>query len=266
MKRSILAADPVTLPNGQRVSLIEFLSWQRNLNDQNDSNGPVGGRAPSCTVADIFTECFEGATPGTIDGGAPGPLNGWTFIEPFGALGGEFNFTPGVMSMDTAGAAEFPIAVKPLPAPLASVFNITGQFDFTEYATTPNATTTYQLIMNNNGITESISVSFFGDGSVAVQAGDSTTVPTYAGAWIPSPGSAHVVHFSISALGVPLLWLDDVPVPLLFIGNVGTFFASYPSNNISWGGGAGDAAAAVSPIRNLFIASGVLPPSTVFCC
>lgn len=217
-----------------------------------------------CVAASIFADCL-GSCTGVISGAAPGPVCGWTFIEPFGALGGLFTFTPGVLSMDTAGATEFAIAAKPLPASLSSVWGVSGQFAFTEYPTAPNAETTYQIFMNNSDISEVLSVSLFGDGSVVVQAGDVDSVPTYTGSWTPN-GGAHMVHFSIDSAGVPTLWLDGVAVPLTFYGNVGSWASSYPPNSISYGGGAAVAAPASSPLRNLFITQGETGPETVFCC
>lgn len=218
----------------------------------------------SCVIASIFADCF-GLCSGVIDGAAPGPVCGWTFIEPFGALGGRFTFTPGVMSMDTSGAAQFPIATKPLPASLASVLGLSGQFDFTEYPTTPNAETTYQIFLNNSDLSEVLSVSLFGDGSLVVQVGDVGSVPTYIGSWTPN-GNAHVVHFSIDGSGVPTLWLDGVAITLAFYGNVGSWATSYPANSINYGGGAAVADAVSSPLRRLFITQGATGPATVFCC
>jgi hypothetical protein len=219
----------------------------------------------SCLSASIFADCFAGCI-GAINGAAPGPVCGWNFIEPFGSLGGMFSFTPGIMSMDTAGDAQFPIAAKSLPASLSSVFGISGQFDFTEYLTAPNANTTYQIFLNNSDISEVLSVSLFGDGSLVVQAGEVNSVPTYVGTWMPTPGAAHVVHFSIDGLGVPTLWLDGVAITLTFFGNVGSFATSYPANSISYGGGAGVAVPAASPLRRLFITAGATAPGTEFCC
>lgn len=213
----------------------------------------------------IFGDCFNICT-GTINGGAPGPVCGWTYIEPFGALGGEFNFTPGVMSMDTFDADDFPIATKALPAPLATVFGLSGQWSFTEYSTPPNATTTYQILVNNFDISETLLVSLFGDGSVVVQAGNAILVPTYLGTWTPVPGAAHVVHFSIDGSGIPTLFIDGVAIPLVFIADLGNFSGSYPANSMNYGGGAGDPTPGSSPLRSLFLTAGVTPPETVFCC
>jgi len=201
-----------------------------------------------------------------ISGAAPGPVCGWTFIEPFGPLGGQFTFTPGIMSMDTFDADDFPIAFKPLSAPLATVFGLSGQFDFTEYTTPPNPTTTYQVIINNFDLSESLAVSFFGDGNIAFQAGDSTLIPFYTGTWTPTPGASHVVHFSVDGAGVPTLFLDGVAIPLIFVADVATFFALYPTNMVSYGGGAGDVTPDSSPLRSLFLTAGVVGPETVFCC
>lgn len=168
--------------------------------------------------------------------------------------------------MDTFDADDFPIAVKPLPAPLATVFGVSGQFDFTEYPTAPNAATTYQLLINNTGLTETLLVSLFGDGTIVVQAGPPASIPTYTGVWTPTPGAAHVVHFAIDGAGVPTIYIDDVLMPLALFGNVPSFGASYPANNISWGGGSGVAAAASSPLRNIFVTAGITVPETEFCC
>jgi hypothetical protein len=133
---------------------------------------------PSCVTASIFADCF-GLCTGVINGVTPGPVCGWTFIEPFGALGGQFTFSPGVMLMETFDADDFPIAAKPLASPLATVFGVSGQFTFTEHQTPPNPNTTYQLIVNNTDLSESLLVSLFGDGSLIVQAGDPAAIPTY---------------------------------------------------------------------------------------
>lgn len=225
---------------------------------------PAPTPQPSCTTPSIFSDCFASCT-GVIDGAAPGPVCGWTYIEPFGALGGQFTFTPGAMSMDTFDADDYPIAAKPLPAPLASVFGMSGQFSFTEYATPPNTMTTYQVILNNADLSETLIISFSGDGSVIVQAGDPDATPTYIGVWTPNAGS-HVVHFSIDGAGVPTLYMDGVVIPVPFVADLGTLSALYPANNITYGGGAGDAAAAVSSLANIFLTAGIVGPETVFCC
>lgn len=220
---------------------------------------------PSCVTPSIFADCF-GACTGVINGASPGPICGWTYIEPFGALGGEFNFAPGVMSMDSFDADDFPNATKPLSASLATVLGLSGQFEFTEYLTPPNPTTTYSIVLNNFDLSESLLVGLFGDGDLSVQAGDPASIPFYLGAWTPVPGASHVVHFAVDGAGIPTIFIDGVAIPLVFTANVPSFSVFYPVNSISYGGGAGDVAAASSPLRNLFVTAGDPGPATVFCC
>lgn len=172
------------------------------------------------------------------------------------------------MSMDTFDADDFPIATKALGAPLASVFGLSGQFEFTEYLTPPNGTTTYQLLVNNFDLSESLFVSFFGDGSASVQAGDPAAIPTYINfaAWAPTPGATHVVHFSIDGAGIPTVYLDGVLIPMPFVAAVPSFSTLYPVNSMSYGGGAGDATPAASPLFDLFLTAGLVGPETEFCC
>lgn len=219
---------------------------------------------PTCVTASIFADCFASCT-GIINAGAPGPVCGWTYIEPFGPLGGQFAFTPGIMSMDTFDADDYPTATKALAASLASVFGLSGQFEFTEYPTPPNPNTTYQIILNNFDISESLVISFFGDGSVVVLVGDAVSIPSYTGVWTPN-GGTHVVHFSIDGAGIPTLYLDGVAIPIPFVANVPGFGAVYPANSINYGGGAGDVTPAVSPLTHLFLTAGIVGPETEFCC
>lgn len=227
--------------------------------------GPTPAPVPTCVTASIFADCFE-LCSGVINAVTPGPVCGWTYIEPFGPVGGQFTFTPGIMMMDTFDADDFPLAAKPFPDPLVSIFGISGQFDFTEYQTPPNATTTYQILINNSGLTESVFVALFGDGTVIFQAGDPTSIPLYFGTWIPTAGAAHVVHFSVDGAGIPTIYVDGVLVPLVFSANVPSFAALYPADSITYGGGSGDAAPDTSPLRRLFLTAGVVSPETVFCC
>lgn len=202
---------------------------------------------------------------GTIDGASPGPMCGWTFSEAFGVFGGSISFTPGVMTLNTTNANDFPGATKPLPAPLVTVNGLSGQFEFTEYATPPNVNTTYELFVTNQDLSEGLTIALFGDGSVAVQVGLPAAAATYTGAWTPNNGS-HDVHFSTDALGVPTLYIDQVAIPLTFIGNSFSFPSFLPTNVVSFFGGSADPTPASSPVRNIFLTAGALGPATEFCC
>lgn len=170
------------------------------------------------------------------------------------------------MSGDTFDNDDFPIAAKPLPAALASVFGVSGQWSFTEFTTPPNSSTVYQLVVNNTGLTESLSVSFFGDGNVGVEAGDPTNIPLYLGTWTPSAGATHTVHFTVDGAGVPRLWLDGVEIPLTFVANVPTAWTFFPAQSIAYGVDSADAAPTSSPVTDFFVTAGIVGPETVFCC
>lgn len=167
--------------------------------------------------------------------------------------------------MDSFDADDFPIAAKALANPLATIMGLSGQFEFTEYPTPPNANTAYQVIVSNFDGSEVLFVSLFGDGSVLIQAGNPASIPTYIGVWTPN-GGTHVVHFSVDGAGVPTLYIDGVPIPMPFIANLPSFGSLYPVNSITYGGGSGDATPAVSPLFGLFLTAGAVGPSTEFCC
>jgi len=200
-----------------------------------------------------------------ISGASPGPLCGWTFSEAFGPLGGTVTFAPGSMSFDTAGAADFPGDTKPLTLPLVSVKGLTGKFEFTEYQTAPNAFTTYDLILNNQAMDDTIVIGLLGDGSLLFQTGDPASSSNYSGTWVPNNGS-HEVTFQTDALGVPSLWIDAVQIPLTFIGMGASFASLLPANSISFFLGSADAAAGTAPVRNVFVTTGALGLDTTFCC
>lgn len=225
---------------------------------------PSPAPAPNCVAATIFSDCFAGCA-GTISGASPGPLCGWTFSEAFGPLGGSVTFTPGSMSFDSSGAADFPGDTKPLPLPLASVRSLTGKFEFTEYPTAPTGMTTYNLILNNQPLDDSVVLVLYGDGNVSFQVGDNTNSANYLGTWTPNNGS-HVVAFQVDALGVPSLWIDGILIPLVFSGTSATFAPFLPANSISFFASSADVAPGTAPVRNALITSGIVDPAAVFCC
>lgn len=210
----------------------------------------------------LFAECFIGCS-GTISSGSPGPVCDWTFDSVFGPGSATITFTPGVMTINTVGLNDHPGATKPLSDPLETVAGVSGRFEFTEYQTAPNGTTTYQLFINNAALTETIVVSLFGDGNAVLQFGPVNAAPTYTASWTPN-GGTHRIHFSTGT--TPTLFLDDVSLPLSFLGNVATFSTSLPPNIVGIFGGAGVAATASSPVRNIFITSENTGPQAMLGC
>lgn len=217
-----------------------------------------------CTEASLFADCF-GACAGTIEGASPGPVCGWTFVEPFGALGGSIALSAGQMSFDTTLATQYPGAQKALLASLPDILGISGKFTFTEFPTAPVAETTYQIFILNQDLSRVVSVSFFGDGSCAVQVGDVASAPMYIGTWTPD-GGTHEVYFEISAGGVPTLYLDGLDITPPLFGDVPTFGASMTADAVSVFLASGANGAASGIVTDLFITAGAPGVSTEFCC
>lgn len=223
---------------------------------------PVPG--PTCTTAAYFADCFAGCT-GTISGASPGPICEWLFEPTIPPTGGTITFTPGLMTFNTTGASQVPGATKPLDAPLVSVFNLTGQFEFNEFATPPVVGTAYDYFINNAALSQVVQVALLGDGNAIVTVGPPAGADLYLGAWTPNNGS-HEVHFTVDGIGVPRLWIDGVEIPLAFFFNVPTFATDYPTNSATVFMASGSAVAASASYENLFLTTGQLALDTEFCC
>lgn len=221
--------------------------------------------APSeCLRASVFSDCFKDCS-GSISSSSPGPICGWTFSEVFGPLDGTVTFSTGSMSLETSSPTSLPAAGKSLSTSLVSVNNISGQYNFTEYPTTPGASTFYALAFNNFDISQVAVIALFGNGGVVFQLGDPNNASNYQGFWTPTQGS-HKVSFSIDASGVPTLYVDDVLIPLTFTGmgaSIGSFSAG---DTVEIFSGSGSPTPTSAVIKNIFIALGQNGPAIVYCC
>jgi hypothetical protein len=217
-----------------------------------------------CYPAGIFSDCLK-LCAGTIDHATPGPVCGWTFDESFGVLGGSVTLAPGTMTFNTTATTDFPGVHKPIPSPLANILNLSAEFEFTEFATPPTVNTTYSMFINNVDNLSTFLLTMFGDGSLFYQFGNPASSPTYLGTWTPNGGS-HKVFISITALGVPSLFIDGVNIPIPFFGNLATFGSFFPMNTAGFFIGSDSAVPASAVVRDLFVAPGVLPKDVVFCC
>lgn len=237
--------------------------------------GPASGISPSgsspsalrgqdCTISNFIADCFKDCE-GQTTAISPGPICGWKFSEAFGTSTTPIVFSPGSMTITTNTAADYIGSVKSLPRPLPQNLNISAQFEFTEYQTPPNPTTAYQLFLTNGDSSRGIFLSLFGDGSGVIQIGDTASIPTWSFVWTPNRGH-HIVHLSVDSRGVPTIWIDHKEAPVTFIGNVLSVFNLLPGNTVSFFGGAGDPAAAASPIQRVFVTQGNVGPETKFCC
>lgn len=254
MKR-FLAADPLTLPNGQKVALPEFLAWWKRI--RKDSSPRLRGGGSSGVTPDIMGECFGGATIGTINTGSPGPLNDWTYF-PKGT--GSVSFVPGLMTFDNATGT--PAASRPI-TPTASLVDLTLQFEFTEYPA-PVAARTYEWQVMSTGSGQFILIYMDESGFLGVYCGGNGSADGYSGVWTPNSGTRKV-HLIVSPLNVPTIYIDDVLIPLGFDGSGFAPSSATPADTFA-GILTGPTAAIQASLSNVFLSSGELPYTTVFNC
>jgi hypothetical protein len=66
--------------------------------------------------------------------------------------------------------------------------------------------------------------------------------------------------------GVMTLYIDDVLIPLTFAGGGFTPFGSFAANNVYFFSLKAPSAVSSSKIQDVFVTSGIQPPTTVYCC
>jgi len=199
-------------------------------------------------AADIFSDCFTGClTPAAC---------GWTLVTPPGTV----TFDGDLMSMGgppgAVGRAEKPTFI---PMPPAS---FTVQFRFLEIpAPPPVLAAEYRIAIADPGGGVVIEIVFLGTGLVRITYGPVGSV--FSGPWVPAGlGTPHTVHFSIDG-GSPTLFLDGVPValaptvPVLVPPQAPSTVAATIDNGGPAVKGAFD---------YIVAATGIFPPTTVFCC
>jgi hypothetical protein len=220
----------------------------------------------SCTTATIFSDCF-GGTPGLINTGSPGPVQGWTFSQPFGPKGGNITFTPGLMSFDTIAINNAPGAQKQFVPPLLSALNLTIQFKFTEYPLVTGAGRFYDHFIVTTGATAFVEIFLDDTGFAEVACGLNNSADGYTGTWTPVSGATHKVDVTVSALNVPVLFIDNVSIPIAFSGTGFGLVGGFPTNCVQVSStAAGAAGPTSSKIENFFVTAGNLPNTTVYCC
>lgn len=226
------------------------------------SPAPAPAPVPSCsgTVADIFSDCFSVCT-GSIP---PGSVCGWSFVMPYGPKGGSVVFTPGLMSLNAAGAPADATPAAQKSITLGSVLGITGQVTFTEFAAALGSGMSYEFHIRSAGGTEHVFVLLDDSGFALVQAGPSGAAGSYFGAWTPNNGT-HEVHFEISGLGVPTLFVDDVAIVLAF-GGASPVFGAFTPNTVVALGSSGVGTPQSMKVTRYFLTTGLLPSTTDFCC
>lgn len=216
----------------------------------------------SCVEADLFADCFAGCS-GVISAGFPGPVCGWTFSTAFGTTG-TIEFSSGQMALK-GSSGDVAAAVKTLPASLSSVLDLSGKYSFTEFQASLGTGQAYEFWITNTDNSESILVFLDDFGNALVQVGPTALTSSYLGTWTPNNGS-HVVFFTVDENGLPHLYIDGNEVALEFVGESPSAAELLPANVVAVDGAVFDGANETSPWTSIFLASGVLSPTTEFCC
>lgn len=196
-------------------------------------------------------ECFSGYTDAIHDG--------WVLDT----VPTTVHFNGDEVELGEFGLSTFGRVHRPYTGVVTPV-STTIQWRFRQVASVPpNGSISYQVAIDNAFSITLYFIALVGNGNLIVLVGGSQ----YAGAWTPgAAGSSHTVHFTADGAGLPSLWIDGVLTPLVL--QPPSFVIAYPAPSIGMltilnanipfpGKGAFDW---------FFITSGVLPPTTVFCC
>lgn len=220
---------------------------------------------PACTVAGIFADCFVGDS-GVVNPGSHGPRNGWTWSDTFGPKGGQVSFSSGIMALQMLANNNVPGATSPTKISIPTINNKTFRLTFKEFAAATGAGNSfYDFYVAGAGLVEGLELKLKDDGTLFVVVGPTGIAEFYDGVWTPNNGT-HVIHLTIDNAGVPTLLVDGVPVVLSDDGPSGISFGTIPANSVAAFMSTGIVFPDQGNVTKLFVASGQLPASTVFCC
>jgi len=204
-----------------------------------------GGRAaakPSCTPANLFTECFRGCNNV--------PNCGWNIVI------GTVVFTGENVTLDPGSGAA--VIYKTFVGPQ---LNTTLQVRFREIDAPPLPTFFYGMgALDAAGLAIN-AVQLVGDGTLHVLAAG----VQYSGVWTPQAGATHTVHFTVDGAGAPNLFIDGAQIALVLGGPPqipAPFGNAMAFSVINFGGPPSSPAV----LFDMFEATGVFPPGTSFCC
>lgn len=217
--------------------------------------GPASGLWPSgssfgqtslssCLVANLLSECFQGCNnPGNC---------GWQIFF------GDVVFTGQDVKLDPNGGAA--VIFKPLSGVPSQ--NVSVQVRFQEIAGALEPTMQYGMGAVGASGRGIVGAQLRGDGTVFVEIGETTI---YNGTWTPQGGGAfHTVVVNVDANGTPTLFIDQVLIPLV-VGGVlipAPFGPAAVFSAVNIGG----TPQGPATLHSIFIARGIYPPTTVFCC
>ena len=134
--------------------------------------------------------------------------------------------------------------------------DVTLQAKFREFTTAP-ANKLYSIAALDASGNAVAGVILLGSGAAQVTANGAFFV----GTWTPTPGGTHTVHV-YSQNGVGFLFIDGVQIPLVPAGPSPITFIP---NSFGFSAFNTDMDS-TAELYSIFVANGVFPPSTVFCC
>lgn len=171
-----------------------------------------------------------------------------------------------MMSLETlGGGSDTPGVSKNLLSPITSVFNLSVQFQFTEFpGSAGSGSVVYDHYVIDTGTTNFIELYMDASGFVEIITGPVSNGTGYSGTWVPTNGT-HKVDYSIDALGVPTLFIDDVAIPLILAGTGFSILGSHAPNAVEFFAMWPTVAAAMK-VEDVFVTAGNLPNTTVYCC
>lgn len=142
----------------------------------------------------------------------------------------------------------------------APTVGVTFQFRFAEIAGPPTFNMSYTTgVLDSSGEGNPL-IFLRGDGFIVVFRG----ALGYLGTWTPAGnGAVHIVHITVDGAGNPSLFVDGVAIPLTGPGAVSPVVAGPNQVGASI---QNDDLTGQGYYDRIFVAAGVFPPSTVFCC
>lgn len=142
----------------------------------------------------------------------------------------------------------------------APTVGVTLRFRFAEIAGAPTINMDYVVGVLDSGGEGNPLVFLRGDGLVIVFRGSLA----YLGTWTPAGnGAVHIVHLTVDAAGNPSLFIDGIPIPITGPGAVSPVVAAPNQVGASI---ENDDLSGQGSFDRIFVAAGVFPVSTEFCC
>jgi hypothetical protein len=103
-------------------------------------------------------------------------------------------------------------------------------------------------------------------GSITIRIGNADPTPHFTGVFTSIPGADRIVHMTADAFGVPSLWIDFAPVPLVASGVVPAFGGNTPNTMVVALGNGILVNTIVGKVDYLFVDTAIHAPTTLFCC